>query len=647
MKLSLFAAAVFWVSASVWAGNLIENPGFETPGPTPGTAAGWTRQILMPGAKAHLQTVRDQKTGSMALATWFLAPERAEGARFFQFVELQPKRVYKLSYDYRSDWDGRLSGDVMMTETGNGLYNVMNCPANTAWTKIVRYIPVLNDAPKKAGVYVQNRSMVPLWYDHISLEETEIPVQDILDSQFKLTLHPLTEKDTMLMPSDAGDITFIVQIFVPPFVRAADMVIETRVIQGKEIRRGGEFPVKLNAEKTMRFSVPSKLVAVGGAMLQVILKSADGVVYQHTVIDIERFEAADAVTAVEFENVPMLRHNGENFFPIAFYGVPFQYDEKTGSFDWGEGYYKDIKPYAYNTLQDYVFGGPSQPNLKPQVGRQKAFLDGAAREGKMVMVELPRTLVEYDRGGELEEWIRMADAHPATLYFRSEEMMHFRKTPLKYLANAAATVKKVNPERKYLVFDHLTKEMVPHIDGLDFGGVENKFLAAKWRQTVGRDRILLATVNVEWPGRNAPDMTEQRYRTFMPVIHGARGIAFFMWSIARFLATDKEYIHRIGRSVNELAEVTPALTHPRPLPEWYPAVVTEGSVSILRASDGTNHWLLAGPSYPASAGAVSFELPEGVAVEPCFGENVGKVDGRKHTFPIRPQQVLILKFRAP
>ncbi len=639
MKFISIVAAVL-LTAAGWGGeNLIKNPGFETPGQAPGTAAEWTRQILMPGAKASLKTVKDPKNKSTVLETYFLGPDRAEGARFFQHVELQPRRVYKLSYEYRSDWDGRLLGDVMMTETGNGIYNIMMCPPNTAWTKIVRYIPVCNDKVKTGGVYVQNRSQIPLWYDNISLEETDIPVQEILDNQFKITLHPLTEKDIMLMPDYEGDITFIAQIFKPSFVDEKNLVVEARVIQGKEIQRGGDFPVKLDEGKTMRFSVPAKLVAKGESKLVVILKSTDGTVYQHSNIDIERFASVEVGQAVDLEHTPMLRHNGENFFPIAFYGVPIDFNKTTGEFMWGEGYHKDIKPYAYNTLQNYIFGGYAQPNLTPKLERQLAFLDATAKEGKMMMVELPRTLVEYDREKDLEDWIRTVDKHPATLYFRSEEMMHFRKTPIKYLANASRTIKKVNPQRQYLLFDGLTADMVQYIDGLD-SGISNKFMAVKYRQQIGADRIMLATINIEWPGRKSPDMDEQRYHTFMPVIHGARGVAFFMWSIARFQATDKDYVHRIGRSVDELAQVTPALTQDKPLPEWYPEIKVEGNVSILRVGN----WLLAGPSFPNSTGTVSFKLPEGIKLQRCFSEAAEFSRPQEYRFNVEPLRVLVLKF---
>ena len=162
----LFLFILTFYSFSTWSNNLIRNSGFEISDSVQETVA-WTPQILMPGAKAMLKTTYDTQIQSTVLATWFLAPERAEGARFFQFVTLKPKRVYKLSYKYRSNWDARLSGDVMMTETGNGIYNVMMCPPNTEWTRIVRYIPVMNDTIKQGGIYVQNRSMIPLWYDDI------------------------------------------------------------------------------------------------------------------------------------------------------------------------------------------------------------------------------------------------------------------------------------------------------------------------------------------------------------------------------------------------------------------------------------------------------------------------------------------------
>ena len=106
---------------------------------------------------------------------------------------------------------------------------------------------------------------------------------------------------------------------------------------------------------------------------------------------------------------------------------------------------------------------------------------------------------------------------------------------------------------------------------------------------------------------------------------------------------DKEYIHRIGHSVNELAQITPALTHPYPLPKWYPEIKSKGAVSILRASDGRNHWLLAGPSYPTSSGSISFDLPTGITLQRCFDSSITYKENQRYTFPIKPQRVLIFQ----
>ena len=64
-----------------------------------------------------------------------------------------------------------------------------------------------------AAIYVQNRSMVPIWYDDICLKETDIDRQDIKKYQPSVTVQAVTSEDQLIMPgSNKKTADFVVNV---------------------------------------------------------------------------------------------------------------------------------------------------------------------------------------------------------------------------------------------------------------------------------------------------------------------------------------------------------------------------------------------------------------------------------------------------
>ncbi len=106
----------------------------------------------------------------------------------------------------------------------------------------------------------------------------------------------------------------------------------------------------------------------------------------------------------------------------------------------------------------------------------------------------------------------------------------------------------------------------------------------------------------------------------MPIILGAEGIFFRMWSEGRWHSGDNNYMKRLGQSADKLAYVTPAIISDDKLPNWYPKIIKTGQVSILRCAKGKKAYLLAGPSYPSSKGQIKLQMDKDIVAKILFDD---------------------------
>ena len=194
-------------------------------------------------------------------------------------------------------------------------------------------------------------------------------------------------------------------------------------------------------------------------------------------------------------------------------------------------------------------------------------------------------------------------------------------------------------------FDRPEPELMPYFDGLTWSGC-SRSAALLYRVRLGKDKPWIAVQNISFRNTDAPTMEEQRYCVFMPVILGARGIFFWMYSEARWHAKDPEYFGRVMNSARELSEIAPVIMSQEPLPEWMLRIETSGEVCVLKCSMGGRAYVLAGPASPDGSGWLHVTVPRGIQLSQPFAKSKPhRKSGGTIEIPIRPKRVVVLQFR--
>jgi len=554
-------------------------------------------------------------------------------ARVIQFVPVEPGSVYELSFWYRTELAPGLRADILMTGTGPLYRTKYQLPTNEWLRRRIRFLipdrvqgrkPQDGGEAGTAGLYVQNRSLVPIWYDDASLRKTNLTEESLAATEPSVLVQPATPEDALVTVDSGRDqLKHLVRVRAPG--RDAKRLVVRAYLDTKQAL--SDLP-EIPAGSPLL--IPSAKLAEGRNRLTAILidPGANELLAAHSA-NIELLPRSEGSGVIDLAGSPVFALGGKPLFPIGMFGLQTWNLRKEAS---------RLKEHGFNAVHDYTLGNPD-----PKVAL--AYLDLAEELGFKVMTELPRKLAERDRHDELEQWLRRISKRPAILFYYSDEMVCIRGTPLRLLKGTYGLLRRIDPARPYLPFDHPVPEVVQYTDGLNWG---NRTLSAALatRRVLGSDKPLIATVNVSWRDRKAPDAIEQRYLTFMPIILGARGIFYWMYSEARWHSGDPQYLDRLLDSAKELSQIAPAIISGQALPEWMPTVETSGPVSVLRCALGDRAYVLAGPSSDGAGGAIRFQLPRGLPARLLFEQEAsGLVPGETIALEVPPRTVRVVEVR--
>ncbi len=622
--------------------NVSVNGSFEVDADNNGVPDGWRYSYQRSGSQPEFKVVSGHTPfGNKCIKLRFKNMHRAHQVRLIQFAKVKSGRVYQLTYWYKSAMNNSLKADVMLTNTGGPIFLCSWAVPGLEWKRCFRLIPITKKNNKPIGIYVQNRSAIPIWYDNIELRETDIKIDDVVKHQFKVEIHPIRSDDVLITPNRSQDnVSYLVEVTYPPFIEREHLRLQVRVIKGKKIKIVAR-DVALKNKQT-QIDIPISRIYAGKCRIHVILSDKTGnTIYAHSSVNIEKLtaESARKLKGLNLERTPVLEIEGKPVFPIGMFGVPASFDEN-GRCKFNVSALADLSGHKYNVVHNYLFAGTD-------IQKQLAYLDEAWRKGYYVMAEMPRKWAEQGEYEQLAKWLKVMSKHRAVLFYYSDEMFCVRHTPIKYIRDVSKLIKKIDSERKWIVYEKANSSLIPYVDGLMQGG--NDFItAANYRSILGEDKVWIATVHIAWQRYNrvAPNMDEQRYLTFMPIILGARGIFFWMWSEGKWHSGDADYMQRLGQSVDELASIVPAIISGDELPSWYPEITKTEDVSVLRCAKGKRAYLLVGPSYPTSRGFVKFKMPRNVIGNTLFEKEKKTYQPSDNvTLRIFPKHIKIIRFR--
>jgi len=591
--------------------NLLVNGGFEQDKDGDGVPDGWLRSVQ--DARAEAEVVLQDggvAEGSRCVRIRFLSPDYMHQARLIQHVKIEPGTVYEISFCYRSALHPGLHADILMTGTGPMYRGIAQMPiAGWVRKREMFLIPasVRGTKPKDIGevgeavICIQNRSTVPIWYDDVSFRATDLTLEELQAIAPELRLHPRTAADTAIFPrTGLEEVRFI------PHARVGAGKIEDALLELWLATEDDLVPLgSYESRGTIRIPVeslpygPSRLIAM-------MLKKGepfDEVLACHEQT-IERFSADEIPTTPDPADAPVLTDRDQRFFPIGMYGMQIK---------WPEEWWRELVDHGFNVVHDYGFGGGPE-NLEADL----RYLDRAQRLGLRVMAQLPRSLAEGEDGlGELKEWLREISRHPDILFYYSDEMVSIRHTPLQRVAAVRELMRQVDPKRKYLPFDTWERGFLAHVDGL-LTWCSTRSMALLLRGRLGPNKPWIAVPNVSYRAQEPPDRDEQRYQTFMPVILGARGVFYWMYSEAKYHSGDPDYLGRLLDSAKELSQIAPAVISGEDLPDWTPDLSASRGISRLICTLDGRVYVLGGPSDPEQRGRLRFELPAGIRAKILF-----------------------------
>lgn len=632
----LFAQEDFTIQ---YGPNVIVNGDFEQDSNKDGIPDGWRPSVQTKGSPAELLlTEHNPAEGKRCAKIRFRGKDGIFQARYIQFVQIKPGKVYELAYSYRSVAHPRLKADILLTGTGP-LYRSHHQTPARKWTRkrILFLIPEWVKTAKptdglgetgQAGIFVQNRSDIPIWYDDITLRETNLTETQLKQYRPTLMVQPETMADSMLFPqSQKTEAAFLPRITAPkdlkPHLGLQGMLLlygKQRVVSLPETSGDGRITIPVASLPYGQTTVSFRLV-----------DRRNGDVLAEHVQGVERFDPAEFSEVPDLEKAPLfLDRDGKPFFPITMYGVPMRQSDKD---------LQELREHGFNTLHDYSFEGTG--DLK----YVNAYLDRAQKMGFRVMTGLPRSLTEKAKNHPtLRDWVKVVSKHPAVLFYYADEMVSMRSTPMGTIASVHRIIQQEDPGRRLMVYDPPNADLVPYIDGLVFGAPVEPGSAILFRARLGEGKpVVTSQGQSHVHAAISPDLDQLRFEMFMPIIYGARGISYWMYSTARWHKKDKDLFNRVLDTAKDVSQITPAIVSEEPLPAWTPQhTVSGGGAKLTCAKDGAVY-ILAGQPAGKESGLLTFTLPANVKAELLFEKPQKTWAGEKVNITIPPSRVKILR----
>jgi hypothetical protein len=608
--------------------ELVANGGFEQ------KLDHWRRDVMPHNAPITLRC-EPSDTGGQCLRIAFTSERYMQG-RVIQNVVAPAGATYQLEFSYRTAGSEPLKADILLLGTGPLYRGIAQTPSPSWLRKRVRFTipakqgerPPADGFGKKGEVVilVQNRSRATIWYDDISFRRILTNKTD--ESLAGFTLQPVAATDSMIFPGTAQQTAnFIMR------VPKGDPKAKVRLLLwgADTVAELGDFPIG-----DAPVQIPHAKIPVGEHQLvaRLLTDTKPPVMLAEHTQRVVRLDPNLTFDESSLQNPPNLKLKGEPFFPIGMYGM------RT---NWRNSYWRDLRKAGFNCLHDYVFeGNPLKPiDTVAHIKTCRAYLDEAEKQGFKVMTGVPRWLAETGRRDQLTAWVEELAPHPAIAFWYSDEMVSIRHTPLRHVEALRRIVQASDPrQRAYLPFDEPTGDFVAHCDGIAWGG-SGKFAGLLYRSRLGKEKPWLSVVNVSFRGRKAPSLDEQRYLTFSPVVFGARGIFFWMYSEARWHSGDPDYLGRLLQSASELSRITPAIISGEPLPPWFPKAEGKGEVTLLRCRKGKNAYLLVAPNSDQAEGTCQISIPSGVRASDLFSDK--PLSAGPHQLPVPRGHVLALQ----
>lgn len=527
-------------------------------------------------------------------------------------VAVQPRRVYELTYTYRSGMDSRLHADVLLTgfEPVGRLRHFYASPAEQ-WTTVRHFLTTPDRDEPRVGVFLQNRSAIPIWYREVALRETDIPPEKLPDHQLAIAIHPVTGDDELIMPGEPD--------------RNLHYLLSTPIAE--LARQGISIKAKLFSENLVtpaiiegdRLVLPSAAVPPGTSFLHVQLFDQEGVGIARRQIKIERL-APEQIQAVHIDEPATLRdHNGDPFFPIGMFGLNYLHRRSATE---QERIFGQLREAGFNTLHTYAFEGNvhREYHYEPIRERMEQYLERANRHGMKTLMGLPRHWVEHRNEAALANWLVTFRETPDVLFYYSDEML------LKgYTSSSFAMIRNLirthDPNRVWVDYDRPSPDLAPYVGG-GFHSYTNPAKFRLFHAFHGNQPIIHCFGQAD-VGVPSPELEDIRFQVFMPVILGARGI--FYWQLVNVLARSQEperLQERLYGSTRLLAQAIPSILANRKTAALPTAIETAGGMRILAASpDDSLAHVLAGVPRREPSGTLHLTLPQGYVARSLFPES--------------------------
>ena len=604
--------------------NLLKNGDLKQDKDNNGVPDHWTRNILLPGSKAKVVLIKNKNGNCVKIN--FLHTTRMLQARIYQKFTLTPGKVYELKYEYKTAPGNKIWADVMLTGTGI-LYRCFKQAPSLSWTKRKVLFMVPSSSKGKAGIYVQNRSVVPIWYRNISFKETNISHKELKNYQPKVFVQPVCSDDQLLMPgANKKNADFLMRLKLPS-AHKNDFYATAKLLAGaKDI-------VKLDMGKD-RISIPRNIIPDGTSTLVVeIFDKKDKSLIASAKIDIERIAAKALTGNLDLREAPVFKDkDGHPFFSIGMYGVHVFAPKKD---------FEELKNAGFNTVHSYAFEGRRSADMK----RLHHFLNVADKHGLKVIAGLPRQYAEKStKVKQLEKWIGNIKDHPAVLFYYSDEMYCVRHISTKIFKSTYNIIKKVDPKRKWIMFETPEQKLAPYLDGIMIG-VRDANTAKLLRIRFGDKKPVIEVFGQsDHKAEKAPSLQEMQYNVFMPVILGARGIFYWWHPTLKWEHGQKELLkERLYSCTKILSKVAPALVSDSKLPAWTKQLKITGQVKYCTGNLQNTTYVLAGVQKMGKAGKIEFKVPSGYYAECMLNSKQTYKSEQLCSISLKPGEISLIK----
>lgn len=583
----------------VYGPERVSNGDFERDADSDGVPDDWQWNVQTNGSGAVLNRHTDTRNGeNHFIEIRFTGGQGISQARVMRFVPAEAGKVYELSYRYRSGADARLNADVLLTGTGPMYRTTLQVPSRQWQRRRVFFqIPEFVRGQKPAdmgevgtvGMYVQNRSVVPVFYDDVSFRQTDLTEAELEQIVPAFLVQPRSMADQLIFPdTQETQAVFLPRLSVPEGRRAEDWRLRPVLLLAD--RRVVALP-ESHPDEPITFDLAD--LPTGKNRLAVQLCDAEtGDVLAVQWQTVERVDPSEFTERPDLSQAAIFRDRaGQPFFPIIMFGVQHNFSDEV---------WQQLRDSGFNTLHDYHFEGES--NLETIRG----YLDRAQRLGFHVMAGLPRRLAERrEEHAALRSWLETVREHEAVLFYYADEMVSIRHTPLAVVRSVQQMLRQVDPQRRFLAYENPEPALMPLMDGLVVNLPTPSF-ATLVRLRLGDDKPYIACFGQDHVQADpAPDAERLRYEMFMPVILGARGVSYWMYSTARWHRTDPQLIERVMASAREMSVVAPAVISEEPVPASVSVRSTGETTYVLTVARAGQTYVLAGSAEGGLDGQVT------------------------------------------